>query len=439
MNAQTTIEFMIILIALMSFSIIIISKYTAIQHSQVAFFEGLKNTISTMPNASNINSSYNNYQMNITAYLQNITYINKSNNFDIIFSYPGNYKINNIIFATNNANIIPLNFSNINGSYIKIIQTSIIPENTGIIKTTIHTSVTIFSQNHQNITKTYNLSVSSYAEFEPSINSTNNTNSSQSLALIKDRNESIIYNLSSNENLTKAFMWSHCAYIDNSGEPKGEVQECGGNTYGFIENIFPFCDSGYFYIYYCVALKNISGAFIQNITNQQINAYKINLFINVSGIQGDSYLSNLKSTNELIEGNGTYGISSIKSVYNPAPYLNPNYVVLNKFNGRYIIYPTYYKNYINNLSSLQSILAIYNDSEVSGGNINYVSHEINIVNNYINKILNESSVNVTNCTINQNTFLCKSQYLFQYNITTQIFNKKINKTTDYEGSIIHII
>ncbi|MGC8679726.1 MAG: hypothetical protein ACP5RI_00240 [Candidatus Micrarchaeia archaeon] len=438
MNAQTTLEFMIILIALMSFSVLIVGKYIILQHNQIVAFDNIKNSINTIHISSNSTTFYDNYRMNITAYLQNIIYINKSNNFDILFSYPGNYRINKIIFSSNNAHIIPSYIYNISGSYIKIIQTSIIPNSTGTTKIEVNVSVTMFYQNNQT-TRSYNLSALSYAEAEPLLNSTNNTNNLQFLASIKNRSEKIAYNLSANKNITKAYMWSHCVYINNQGQPKDEVQECGANTYGFREDVYPQCMVGYFERYYCIALGNMSNVGVQNITNRKSNIYKFDLFINASGIQGDSYLSNIKTTNSLVEGNGTYGISSIKSVYVPPFNQNHNYIVLNKFYDKYLINSTYYNNYINNFSSLISILQIYNDSKVSSASVNYVSNKVNLVNNYINKILNESSVNVTNCTLNQNMFLCNSEYPFQYNITTQIFNKKINKTVNYEGSIIHIV
>jgi hypothetical protein len=431
MKIQSTLEFIMILTAVSLFSIFVISQYIPFQNIQKIAFDKLSNQLEyNTINISNINEVYNN--INVTAIMPNITYINKSSNINLVFSSTDSYKINSIKLNSINAVIYPNNFSNINASYIQLIQTSIIPKTLGLFNVSISIIVSI-----SNSIKKYNFSLSSFA-MAINKNTTNNTN--KTIIFINNRNESILFNLSKNNQILSFYEWKHCPYIGIWGNILPEYRQCGYNTYGFM--IYSgACNNGAYRLYVCIKPVNYSFD-IQNISDSYSYLYNINLHTNINNINAITTLSNNYNSNQLISNNSIIGTAKINNIFalsNTTNQYYKKYSIKNVTNTKYIINSTFYNNYLTNLLEFKTTLVNANDTSITSNLYNYINSLVNKINYNSSEINNQQAIQINECKLLQNQFICKAYYPFIYNITENIFNKNINETINYEGSIIHII
>jgi|GEM_PF-4086655 len=436
MRIQSSLEFIMILVGVSIFSLFVISQYIPLANIQSGSFSKLSNKLLNS-NTSNSNSlnTYNTIQPNVTLFLPNTSYINKSNNLNILFSYPGSYRINSIKLVSENAIIYPNNISNISGSFIKLVGLNFIPKVAGLL----HINAAIILTVGNSIFK-YNYSGVSFSKYPSPYNNTSNNsnNSNNTVALISNRNESILFYPSNATQISNVQEWQHCTYINGLfGTPLPEYRQCGYNTYGFSLADWSSGGCVVHSKYVCFKFSG-SNVYLQNISNRDTYLYKINLYTNINNINASTMLSNNFSSNQLISNNIKIGSAEINNVFT----FNPNYsgyVIENKSNNKYIVNSTYYNNYLNATSRLGLILAEANGTNEPSNFYNYVNNVVGKINYYYSEIINEQPVEINKCTLSNDQLICKLNYPFVYNITVNIFNQSINKTVNYEDSIIHII
>ncbi|MGC8687901.1 MAG: hypothetical protein ACP5RQ_00665 [Candidatus Micrarchaeia archaeon] len=433
MKIQSTLEFIIILTAVSLFSIFVISQYIPLQNMQKSAFNKLSNQLeyNTIKN-SNVIKIYSGNNINITAILPSITYINKSSNIDLIFSYPHPYIIDSIKLNSINAQIYPNDFYSINGSYIQLIQASLIPKIPGYFNVSISITATI-----ANSIKKYNLSLDSFARY---VNQNISNNTNKTAVLINNRNESILFNLSNDNKIVNMYEWKHCPYVGVWGNILPEYRQCGYNTYGFM--IYStVCNSGAYTLYVCIKPVNYNFN-IQNISDSYSYLYKIDLYTSINNINTITTLSNNYSSNQLISNNNIIGNVKINNFFGTFSLFNQSYkkyVIKNTIYTKYIINSTFYNNYSDNLLKFTTTLVDVNGTSITSNLYSYINSLVSKINYNSSELNIQQAIQINGCRLMQNQFICKSYYPFIYNITENIFNQSINKTVDYEGSIIHII
>lgn len=445
---QASFEMMLIASAIVGLSLTGIGIYNNFEHIQKSAYASIiANFIgnNSINNISSIGFSTNEPQ--IYASLHNITYVNKSNNLQLIFSLPSESNISIIIANSIKFRAFPKSKELlVDGVYT--LSFSIVPISIGPYTVNISIAIANISESNNLVstagTTNINISVDSYAMLSTAANATWQDEYSPSTAFeITRHNESMLYNIGNNEEIYSAFMRSYCTsqwgYWWSTFKHINMCNGIAGST-----NI------GYFWEPYscnyeqpelfCIYLSNTNHAY-STINNTYSIMY--NISVAISGLFQRTLYSNLSSyanTEKINEPGNKTGSITVNNVSGNAyePYLS--YVLMNNSGNRYAVNISVFSLYWQSLESLRQDAQYYD-----GASLNTVPSELSLAIDSLNiasqQFIGASQENNSVCSIASklNDYVCKPLSLLFYNILFNTSDPGIeNMTIESQGSSLHI-
>ncbi len=436
---QLSFEMMIITSVIISFSVVGLGVYNHFAKTQnIIYSSFINNTLNTSNlKISNLNINKN---FNIYGSIANVTYINQSNNLQIIFSSPN--KSNILIKILNNSNFISIpKYYNSSISGIGAISFSIIPKHIGIniIK------VLISIKNSSNIYKNKNLSFKTYSILN---NKSNNQNifSLYFFSIIR-HNESILYHLDNQQKIYTVSIKSKCTWLEH-GEGIPTINLCkwagaphakyyfdtiGYNCWHLIEET---------YVIHCISLNPRKISYFK-ISNNFSYFYNITLNVNSNLKQNISTnFSYPKDNKNIYLNNKIIGNIIINNISGEGQISYLNYIILKNSAKKYIINKINYNHYSTAFSSFNSTINQYKGT-VDPNTPHSISSAMHYLNYESSRLVNSKAVKNTKCNlINKDKsefYSCNPFSILNYNFIFNVYNKTFTNTTlDSYGSVLTI-
>lgn len=442
---QASFEMMIIASALVGLGITGISMYHVFEHTQKSAYTGIiANEIgnSSITNISSV--SFGAKSPEAYAALQNITYVNKSNSLQLIFSLPAKSSVSVEIANSSKFTVFPKSTQmQIGGVYaigFSVVPVSKGPYSVNISATIRNASGSVGTAGATNI----NMSIASYAVLGNASDAVWQGGYGASTAFeITRRNESMLYGIGNNQEIYSSFMASYC------GSQWGywwstfkHVNMCNGIS--GTENI------GYFWEPYscnyeqpeifCIYLSNTNHAYS---TINSTYSIRYNISVAVSGLFQKTIYSNLSSSasSERIgePGNRT-GAIAVNSVSGNAyePYLS--YVLMNSSGERYAVNISVFNSYLQALENLRQD-AQYYDGASLGGAPGELSLAIDSLNSMSQQFIGASQEHSALCGIapKLDAYACRPLSLLFYNMLFNTSDQYIeNMTIESQGSSLRV-
>ncbi len=429
MKLQSSIEFLAILSVVAIFCVAVLGLYISFNHSQKSEYSALDNYTAINPQSNT--SSVASGGIYLYGSIPSQILINKSNNFEVLLSYPSDYKVAKVT-ATSGTTILPSQYGTLNYSPIDVLSFSALPSKVGPVS--INITAEFVSQNS---TVDKSVTLQSFAALSGS-GGTNGT-AEFNVKLVRN-NESIIYPLQKPAGIDRFSTLNHCAWYDFWGNREGVDGQCGSyNAWGFVVGDGS-CNwwRGTYDRYYCI-YPGATGTNEIGIGTNDSAHFNTTLYLRNSS---SLYTANLSSANEsssLFKSGSVTGSASSNGVFfQPiAPYPYYTYAVLQSSQGTTIVPLSNYSRYSTNVSQLESTLKLYNNSGVSGQTFQYVMSGIAFANQSEEGLVNAKAVS-NGCSISGLSFVCKPATPFEYTIDVAIDNSTANQSVPYLGSVINI-
>lgn len=429
MNAQTTLEFIILLAAVASFSVVLLSIYSGFMHNQKSAFLAITNSINGSAKYSNASFEAPSGSFYIKAFIQNVTYTGIESTLQGALEVPGNAVVTVLELNASGATIEPHSYYNIGNGTI-ILPFEIMPLRTGALSFNL-TAVVNYSGRYEK----ESAYVMSYAE-TPGIK-----NFTEGFASIKRNSEHIEYGLVP-QSLYNIGVQSHCSYVNFWGNELSLKGECGNSARWYLWVGSWYCTwaqgSQSDTMTYCFYPEQ-TNASVSSILPNGSYAYNISLLIDENGLELSSNLSNTTSTSQLkAEGtNDTYGNAIVESVSGLRQGISQSYLVLNKSGQKYIINASAYAAYGQALTSSEGMLGYYNGTGTSASAIQSILQGVSQLNSEAGKLSSTSATSISNCTLSGNFLSCAPMPYFYYMINASLPISN-NYSIDFEGSTITI-
>ncbi len=445
---QASFEMMLIASAIVGLSLTGISVYNTFEHTQKsAYTDIIANFIdnNSINNISSISFSANGPQ--VYASLHNITYVNRSNDLQLIFSLPSKSNIS-VVIANSSKFIISPKSKEVEAEGVYTLSFSIVPISIGPYNVNIsialaNTSGLIDIVGTTGI-KNINISVESYAMLSNTTNSTlQGTYGSSTAFEITRHNESMLYNIENNQEIYSAFMRSYCTsqwgYWWSTSK---HINMCNGisgaTNIGYLWE--PYSCNYEQPELFCIYLSNTNHAYSTINSNYSI---LYNISVAVSGLFQKTLYSNLSSysnSEQINEPGNRTGIITVNNVSGNAyePYLS--YVLMNSSGKRYAVNISVFNLYWQSLENLKQDAQYYD-----GASLNTVPSELSLAIDSLNRasqqFIDAPEENNSLCSIalKLNDYVCKPLSLLFYNILFNTSDSKIeNMTIESQGSSLYI-
>ena len=434
---QISFEMMLITSAIIGFALTGLGIYHNFENMQTVAYSGfIANEINTS-NTSIVNFTPKNPE--IYTSLQNITYINKSNSLQILFSVPVNSNVSIKINPSSRFIAYPNSSSlQINGIYAA--RFSIVPNQAGVYDINITARL---KNSLSNISK--NISLDSYAVKQPII--LNNSATNLPIFTITRKNESLFYGIGKEQEIYSAIIISNCAsQAGYSWSTQNHINMCNGEPGAVNIGYFwePYSCNYEQPVIVCIYLSQTN-----NFYSKINNTYSIfyNIVLNISGLFPKNIYSNLSSAqnNENISYNskkiGNINVKNVSGTGNE-PYLI--YIIRNNSNKNLdAVNMSMFNLYYAALENLKQDTSYYN-----GASLNNIPNELSLaveaLNNNAQNFINAPSQETKTCSIITKLmiFECNSSSVLFYNIlfnTSSLDNTSIkNISLQYQGSIMHL-
>ena len=319
MKMQTSLEFILLLSAVALFSVFILSQYLHLQNAQKAAYGTLDNQSLYAGEPVNAVVNYSD-GISMTPIIANTSYVGKSNNLELVLSYPQSYSFTSLkLVSSPNASILPPSLANLQYSPIEVLTFTYIPASAGELRISAYGVL-------KDANSSLNITATSYTYAMPQNASRNGSSGNSFVAEITGRNESILYPISTLDRIGTVTTWSHCAYHDFWGNREPEPAQCGGNTWGVIyfdNNCNQFWQGGN--DRYICFKRNMSNDAASALEPQQSYSYNAVLSIGNSTLSLTAPFSDAMKGIALYNGSGgVEGNAIVESVYTgqvlPPPY-----------------------------------------------------------------------------------------------------------------------
>lgn len=433
---QISFEMMVITSVIISFSLVGLGLYNHFTKTQnIVYSSFIDNTLNTS-SLKLLNFSTNG-SLNIYGSIANITYINQSNNLQIIFSLP--YQSDISIKILNNDNIISIPESyNFSAQGVGAASFSIIPKHIGL--NIINVSVLIKNNSNQDYIYK-NLTLKTYSKLSNNLNNSN-AFSLFSFSIIR-HNESLVYPLQKQQDIYSISSWNFCEQWNTpSNQWNGHPPNLCGTQYFYVD--FSFCKYPIVsYTYYCVQ-PIATNNYFSKINNSHNFFYNITL--NISGLSKFpiySNLSNFKNNENISLNNKIIGNINVNNISGEGqmPYLN--YFIFNNSKDNYVINIINYSPYVQAFENFNSTIEYYNGHLFENGVNPSIQQDINYFNDKSSNFIKSQPIQNNQCNLlnlNKTEFYsCRPFSLLNYIFTFDIYNKTIsNITVNSQGSILYI-
>jgi len=432
MKLQTSIEFIILLTAVSTFSLFVLGMYSGSINTENTILLNILNTTnaitSTQTNPTNRTPSL---QMYVN--MPSILLVNKSSTIAVVLESVGTARINSLIASGTSVSVIPSNYKDNTFSGLALFSFSLIPFKQGPINLTVKANLTEY-----NTTLYRQVNTSSYAMY--SIHSANNTNQQYS-AKIDVHKEALIYAFSKPTHLYYVTQGNHCSLIDFFGQQLSIGAQCGNAKWYF----FGF-DSVCYYNYmvqtktYCVYLNNKTSEYA-NMSSKPSYMYNITLYISNATLSLHSNLTNSNSNAILFDDSGKiYGIVSVGSEISASgPDYSKSLIGMINATSAYTVNKTAYDAYAQRLSDLEYTLGYYNGSGMGGS----IEETIGVFNTSSITFANAIRYSPQGCTLESEYgnryYSCNPFPPFGFqNITVFLRNYTKSQTINVGSSVIEI-
>ncbi len=436
---QISFEMMIITSVIISFSLIGLGLYNHFTKTQnIVYSSFIDNALNTS-SLKLLNLSTNG-SLNIYGSIANITYINQSNNLQIIFSLP--YQSNISIRILNNDNVISIPESyNFSAQGVDAASFSIIPKHIGL--NIINVSILIKNNSNQDYVYK-NLTLKTYSKLSNDLNNSN-AFSLYSFSIIR-HNESLIYPLQKQQNIYSISVKSRCENWIVGRNGGNLCQWAGGApTPYYYSQIYSCGGPGSSTTLYCIYL-NPTNNYFSKINNSHNFFYNITL--NISGLSKLPIYSNLsgfKNSEDISLNNKIIGKIYVNNISGEGPMPYSNYLIFNNSIDNYAINIGNYQPYKQAFESFNTTMSQYNGGLYWGGGpaITQIRQSINNFNYASSQFIESPEAQNNQCNllnINKTEFYsCRPFSLLNYIFTFDVFNKTIsNITVNSQGSILYI-
>ena len=443
MKAQTSLEFILILAAVIGIAVAALGMMHNLQLSESAATGRIANQ--TEPgNASNTYVQPSGSPF-IYAEISNITYVNGSNEGYLVAYMPQGYSLRNINISGINASVIwqPGNSYPATGIYAS--DYFAVPKSVGRISVLVSAEFNGPYGLDQKEAVAY-----AYAEVEQSGSvigaGTAPANGIYLTPQLSARNETLLYDPAGIAPVYTVSMTSHCSYENWEYQQLGIADQCGNaQWYFWIFSDYCYWDKGITTATYCVYMDNTSASAG---TFNSVPAYSYNttlqLYNNTYGIHMSAMLNSRSADSPVLEGNATYGNASAGTqISAESPLPEGSVFLIKSRNGSYIAGSGGYQSYLQALNSLDSVLGYYNGSGIDSGSMETIQQTIGSYNTAAARLLNSTLEQVGGCRFdNLSDYLdCSPAGPFDYLNMTAVLSNSINARQGVEyfsGSAIGI-
>ncbi|MGC8647249.1 MAG: hypothetical protein ACP5SA_00310 [Candidatus Micrarchaeia archaeon] len=427
MKAQTTFEFIIILVAVASFSAFLLGIYSHMMHDQQGVFYQVSNSIEHK--TENITYGMPEEGFSMKLFFQNNTYVGIETKLQVALYIPNGERVNSLTINATNAATEPKGYYNIT-SGVYVLQFDILALKPGIVDLNL---TAILS--NKNVTETESAYALAYAQQAQQLNIPIS-------ASIKRNSEYVEYNLSKPENIYNIGVWSHCSYVNFWGNELPIKQECGNSASWYFWVGSWYCTwaqgSQSDTMTYCF-YKEDTNATVSQISKPESFSYNITLFIGNNMNQYESVLLSNRALSSIVFLNRSIGNAIVENVSGATGGSFTNYLVLKRQNTEQIINATNYLQYEQVLLNAEDLLSYYNSTSTSSSTVSQVLQSVSSLGKSVNILLDTANTTINGCILSNYTLYCKPSPYLYYTIDAVLDNANYtNATLDYEGSTIKI-
>ncbi|MGC8651954.1 MAG: hypothetical protein ACP5UH_01740 [Candidatus Micrarchaeia archaeon] len=437
MKAQTTLEFVLLLAAVASFSTILLGIYSGFMHGQKSALLEMGGIIE--PNSTGTNTLFDAAagDFYIAALVQNTTHIGVETTLQAVLYVPESERIEMLELNASNAYVAqPKRYNVGNGTVVESFD--VVPLSGGAVGFNLTAVV-----NDSGLIEKESAYALSYAVASAVTGQEGQNTTTQIFASIKRDSESIDYGAGGASNIYTIGVWNHCSYTGFWSNELSLGQECGSSA------------SWYFWVssWYCTWAQGLqsdtmtycfykepSGVTISHISQNATYNYSISLALKLDTLDLNASLSSSEDKASLLEGGTGYGDATVTSVSGTLQDLSQGYLVLHKSGSSQgdMINASQYAPYSQASASTEGMLAYYNNTHTSSSSLQYVLQAISSMNNQAEELSNTTSASVSSCTAIGNSVSCAPLPYLYYTIDAVINNDKGAQEIDYEGSMINV-
>jgi hypothetical protein len=431
---QSSIEFVIIMAAVASMSVVGLSFYS---HVHSIFMKAINNT----SNPNNSISLLQNATFSISAYIfaPELRIGNESElTLLVTTSIPSN------VFIRAKGSGITISPENINSKIIsgqEFYNFYVSPEDSGFGNVSFE-----ITASNGSISSNYNISSTLYTYLSNNTEIGNNLSNASSVSnvYIKPESEFLSYNVAKPANLYYITESSHCSELNFWGQQMSIQSQCGNASWYF----WAFSDSCYYGSAqvptktYCV-YRHYSGYNASMLESNPSYIYNVTMGLRYKGVNLSSDITSKKPKSNITNGNRIFGFADVgNSIYAQVAFQSPLYIISSKSNN-YTISNANYTAYSYAYSNIEDELAYYNNSD--NENLGTINREIYAYNNTLLKFISAiTPVNSSECSLSMQSgirsYNCKPLSPMQfYNASIYLYNYTANQSEySYMGSDIKV-
>ncbi|EQD60163.1 conserved hypothetical protein, membrane or secreted [mine drainage metagenome] len=433
MRIQTSIEFLIILAAVAGVSVAFIYAYEHAGNQVRSIYGYLNETQQGTTNA--MVSSNKSTQVALYVYAPPASYMGGSSGLEVIVAFPPNSSAVSIIPTSQAFSFIPFNItsSNITSPYIAYFQA--VPKEAG------EKSINVLVKVIDNGNITYSKANASTYVYNANASSSPANTTKTITASILQSNDSVLYSLSTKNNLPRLSETSHCTYINFWYNPLSFENQCGNAAWDFSIFSDGCYDAGSTGRTYCV-YEDPSGSYTRNVSASSGYTYNITLSLTYGNT---TYTSNINSNEphaNLFDGAYVVGNVTITGQISGQSVQSPSTVeVLGSNSSTYPINMGYYNTYGQYLSSMEAKLGYYNGSGVNPTEFSSIQQSISSYNTYLSRFISTAADKACSIYIRNGTayLSCPASSPLDFgNITVHIYNQTIGRSLYVGGSTINV-
>ena len=433
---QTTLEFLMLLSAAASLGVFTIGVYSGLLNAQKPLYMKLLNQAGALNGTPNTVAYASGYDYGIYASIANISYVNRSNGLEVIFTSPSG-SVASAVHVIGDANtvVMPGAYYNVSSDGLGALAFSVVPKAAGAIRLDV---VADFRYASNSTTR------SAHAETYALRQNTNGTAYPPLAfsATLERRNESILYNASGGTNIYTASIWGHCSWMDWWYNQESITAQCGDANWYFWEfDSDCYWNHGTYYKTYCVKL-DATNTTLHRIQDQQTYGYNATLLLYNGTFKLVSDFSDAKGVSGLEGGDGgDYGNASISSVSGVGPQPYGAYIILNRSGQRRAVNMSYYGTYQQYLNSLQLLMNQFNNT---GGDPGSATQQITYLDSEAADLIDAPAAYNQHCNVttrdNSVYYSCKPLSGLYYVIDADIIppSRIPNQSISVDGSTINV-
>ena len=432
MKAQTTLEFVLLLAAVASFSTVLLSIYSGFMHGQKEVLLGIDNSLA-QEGSANTSFSVPSQKPYLAVLAQNRSYVGVESTVQAVLYVPEGSTVAMLELNATNAYVPQPIYRNV-GSGTILESFEAMPLEDGPIRYNLTAMISDSGS-------TERMSAYAYAYATTSGQGTSNS-STQAFASIKRNSESVNYSVTGKSDIYTIGSWSHCSYVSFWGNELSLGQECGSSASWYLWVGSWYCTwaqgSQSDTMTYCFYKEPIGSA-ISHISQNASYSYNISLSVKLDSLELNASLSSSTNKSRLY-GNGVpYGNATVTSVSGTLQDLGQSYFVLekNQTGQESLINSSQYEPYYQALTSTVGMLDYYNGESASSSSLQYVLQSISSMDSDAEELSNATAAKVNGCSVSGNFVDCAPIPYLYYTISALAGNAS-PQSIDYEGSTISI-